>query len=107
MATLTLITDIEAKKRYHTEDGEADEGEGQKFDLSAEGPSFVLPQRDDGSRDEIPCPRRRVLLSYDRNPIESITTRLKSIDQIYDKARRKGIALNLTAIEENIYDIAE
>ena len=45
-------------------------------------------------------------LSYDRNPIESISTRLKSIDQIYDKARRKGIPISLKSIEENIYDIA-
>lgn len=45
-------------------------------------------------------------LSYDRNPIESISTRLKSIDQIYDKARRKGIPLTLSDIEANIYDIA-
>ena len=45
-------------------------------------------------------------LSYDRNPIESITTRLKAIDQIYDKARRKGIPISLESIEKNIYDIA-
>ena len=45
-------------------------------------------------------------LSYDRNPIESISTRLKSIDQIYDKARRKSIPLTLPDIENNIYDIA-
>jgi putative GTP pyrophosphokinase len=45
-------------------------------------------------------------LSYDRNPIESISTRLKAIDQIYDKARRKGIPISLESIEKNIYDIA-
>ncbi len=45
-------------------------------------------------------------LSYDRNPIESISTRLKSIEQIYDKARRKGISLTLSDIENKIYDIA-
>ncbi len=45
-------------------------------------------------------------LSYDRNPIESISTRLKSIEQIYDKARRKDIPLTLSDIENNIYDIA-
>ncbi len=45
-------------------------------------------------------------LSYDRNPIESISTRLKSIEQIYDKARRKGIPLTLSDIENKIYDIA-
>ncbi len=45
-------------------------------------------------------------LSYDRNPIEYISTRLKSIDQIYDKARRKNIPITLSDIEKNIYDIA-
>ena len=38
-------------------------------------------------------------LSYDRNPIESISTRLKSIDQIYDKARRKGIPISLKSLK--------
>ena len=45
-------------------------------------------------------------LSCERNPIESISTRLKAIDQIYDKARRKGLQLFLESIEKNIYDIA-
>ena len=42
-------------------------------------------------------------LSCERNPIESISTRLKAIDQIYDKARRKGLQLFLESIEKNIY----
>ncbi|MGN1163484.1 MAG: GTP pyrophosphokinase family protein [Candidatus Ornithospirochaeta sp.] len=45
-------------------------------------------------------------LSHDRNPIESISTRLKSLDHIYEKARRKGIPLNTDAIEKGIFDIA-
>ena len=45
-------------------------------------------------------------LSCERNPIESISTRFKAIDQIYDKARRKGLQLFLESIEKNIYDIA-
>lgn len=42
----------------------------------------------------------------ERNPIESIKTRVKSIDSLLRKIRRKNLPLNLTAIEENIHDIA-
>ena len=45
-------------------------------------------------------------LSHDRNPIESISTRLKSLDHIYEKARRKGIPLSVEEIEKGIFDIA-
>ena len=45
-------------------------------------------------------------LEYDRNPIESIKTRVKSYDSILKKIRRKNIPLNLQAIEENLKDIA-
>lgn len=45
-------------------------------------------------------------LQYDKNPIESIKTRVKSYDSLLRKIRRKNIPLNLTAIEENIHDIA-
>jgi putative GTP pyrophosphokinase len=45
-------------------------------------------------------------LEYDRNPIESIKTRVKSMESIVKKVRRKNIALTLDAIEENIQDIA-
>ena len=45
-------------------------------------------------------------LQYDRNPIESIKTRLKSPDSIIKKLSRKGIPFSLEAIEENINDVA-
>ena len=45
-------------------------------------------------------------LEYDRNPIESIKTRVKSLDGIVRKVRRKNIPLTLSAIEQNINDIA-
>ena len=47
-------------------------------------------------------------LQYDRNPIESIRTRLKSVDSIAEKLTRKGISLplNVEKIQEEIHDIA-
>ncbi|MBP5492552.1 MAG: GTP pyrophosphokinase family protein [Clostridiales bacterium] len=45
-------------------------------------------------------------VELDRNPIESIKTRVKSVDSLLRKMRRKNIPLNLNAIEEQIHDIA-
>ncbi len=45
-------------------------------------------------------------LQYDRNPIETIKTRIKSPDSIADKLMRKGLPVTLESIENNIYDIA-
>ncbi len=45
-------------------------------------------------------------LQYDRNPIEGIKTRLKSVDSLMRKVRRKDIPLTLKSIEENIWDVA-
>ncbi len=45
-------------------------------------------------------------LRYDRNPIESIKTRIKSMESIMRKMRVKELPLNLAAIEENIRDVA-
>ena len=45
-------------------------------------------------------------LEYDRNPIESIKTRLKSPESILEKAERRGIPLTPESIEEHIHDIA-
>lgn len=45
-------------------------------------------------------------LQYDRNPIESIKTRIKSIDSIMDKLSRKGLPMTLESIEQNIHDVA-
>lgn len=45
-------------------------------------------------------------LIHDRNPIESIKTRIKTIDSLTEKVGRYGIPLTLESIEENINDIA-
>ena len=45
-------------------------------------------------------------VDLERNPIESISSRVKSVDSLLRKMRRKNIPLNLAAIEENIHDIA-
>lgn len=45
-------------------------------------------------------------LDYEHNPIESIKTRLKSIDGIIEKAEKKKIPMTLESIEEHIHDIA-
>ena len=45
-------------------------------------------------------------LIHDRNPIESIKTRLKTVDSVFDKVQKYGVPLTLKSIEENINDIA-
>jgi putative GTP pyrophosphokinase len=45
-------------------------------------------------------------LQYDRNPIESIKSRIKSTDSIVRKVRNKDIPITIDAIQENIRDIA-
>lgn len=45
-------------------------------------------------------------MQYDRNPIESIRTRLKSPDSIREKMIRRGFPLTVDSIEENLQDIA-
>jgi putative GTP pyrophosphokinase len=45
-------------------------------------------------------------LQYDRNPIESIKTRIKSTDSLIRKIRDKNIPLTINSIEKNINDIA-
>ena len=45
-------------------------------------------------------------LEYDRNPIESIKTRIKSYEGIVKKIRKKNIPMTMAAIEQNITDIA-
>ena len=45
-------------------------------------------------------------LLYDRNPIESIKSRIKSPESIVDKAVRKGIPMTVESIEKNLRDIA-
>lgn len=45
-------------------------------------------------------------LQHDRNPIESIKTRLKSIDSLAKKMVRKGFPLTVESVERNIFDVA-
>lgn len=45
-------------------------------------------------------------LTYDRNPISSIKTRLKSLDSIKGKLRKKNKPLSVKSIEENLSDVA-
>ena len=45
-------------------------------------------------------------LQYDRNPIESIKTRLKSMEGILKKLRKKDLPISLHSIEQEIRDIA-
>lgn len=45
-------------------------------------------------------------LKYDRNPIESIKTRIKSPDSILEKLNRKNFPISVESIESNIDDVA-
>ena len=45
-------------------------------------------------------------LLHERNPIESITSRLKSPESIYEKIHRKDLNMSLENIEENLFDVA-
>lgn len=45
-------------------------------------------------------------LRHERNPIASISTRLKSMESIDGKLRRKNLPITLTAIEKELSDVA-
>lgn len=45
-------------------------------------------------------------LNRENNPIESIKTRLKSPESIFEKLKRRDLPMTLSAIEENLNDIA-
>lgn len=45
-------------------------------------------------------------LENDRNPINSIHSRLKTFDSIVEKIQRRGLPQTLESIEENLHDIA-
>lgn len=45
-------------------------------------------------------------LEHDRNPINSIQTRLKSLESIVGKLQSKEMSITLESIEEHIHDIA-
>src|SRR5690606_27671864 len=43
---------------------------------------------------------------HDYNPIEHVSSRVKTFDSIVAKAQRKGVALDLESLREEILDIA-
>lgn len=45
-------------------------------------------------------------LQYDRNPIEAIKTRVKSVESIAAKMLRKHLPMDLQSVEESISDVA-
>ncbi len=45
-------------------------------------------------------------LQYDRNPIETIKTRLKAPESILDKLNRRNLPVTTESIEDNIFDVA-
>lgn len=45
-------------------------------------------------------------LEYDRNPIETIKTRLKSVESITDKLLNKNLAITVDNIENHLFDVA-
>ena len=45
-------------------------------------------------------------LEYDRNPIETIKTRLKSVESIGDKLTSLNVPITVKSIEQNLHDVA-
>ena len=45
-------------------------------------------------------------LEYDRNPIETIKTRLKSVESIGGKLARQNLPITVESIEKNLHDVA-
>ena len=45
-------------------------------------------------------------LEYDRNPIETIKTRLKSVESIGDKLAALNVPITVGSIEKNLHDVA-
>nr|WP_246414268.1 GTP pyrophosphokinase family protein [Microbacterium thalassium] len=50
--------------------------------------------------------REEFLQTHDYNPIEHVSSRLKSTDSLLEKVQRKGVDADLPSIRENITDIA-
>ncbi len=49
---------------------------------------------------------RQFAMKREYNPIETIKTRLKSPESIFDKLKRNNLPLSAASIEENLYDVA-
>lgn len=45
-------------------------------------------------------------LQHDRNPIESICSRLKSVESMVEKLERKGFPVTVDSVEQNLFDVA-
>lgn len=45
-------------------------------------------------------------LQHERNPIESIKSRLKSVESIVAKLQRKQLPFSLESVEQNLHDVA-
>ena len=45
-------------------------------------------------------------LQHDRNPINSIKSRIKKVPSIMEKLERKGLPLTVESIEKNLNDVA-
>lgn len=45
-------------------------------------------------------------IQYDRNPIDTIETRVKSPESIIGKLKRKNLPVTIKSMEENLFDIA-
>ncbi len=45
-------------------------------------------------------------LRYDRNPINSIKSRLKSVRSMRNKLEKKGLPLSVSAVDDNLNDVA-
>lgn len=45
-------------------------------------------------------------VKYDYNPIHQIESRLKSVQSILDKLKRKGFEISVKSIRENLFDVA-
>lgn len=45
-------------------------------------------------------------LEQEHNPIETIKTRLKSVESIIEKIQRKNLPLDIDVVEKYIYDVA-
>ena len=43
---------------------------------------------------------------YNRNPVESIKSRIKSVSSILDKLKRKDLPISVDAVRNNIFDVA-